>query len=282
MAGKTCLVTGATSGIGAVTARELARLGANVVLVGRSRARCEAAADDVRQVAGESHVDWLVADLSSRSEVRTLAARVHEGYPRLDVLVNNAGGMFQPRRESADGIEMTWALNHLAYFALTVLLRDLLRASAPARVVNVSSMAHRMAGPIDFDDVEGRKFYRPFRAYARSKLANILFTRELARRLDGTGVTANALHPGFVATNIFQGRGYFYRVQHLAAKAFGISPEKGARTTIYLASSPEVEGVTGRYFIKCRPAEPSKAALDDAAALRLWELSEAMTGLTGP
>jgi NAD(P)-dependent dehydrogenase (short-subunit alcohol dehydrogenase family) len=278
MAGKTVLVTGATSGLGEIAARELAAQGARVVLVGRSAPKCEATAAMIRQATGNPNVEYLVADLSSQADVRRLAVEVEARCPRLDVLVNNAGAMISPRQESVDGIEMTWALNHLGYFLLTNLLLDRLKASAPSRVVSVASDAHRMAWGIDFDDVEGIKSYSPFRAYSQSKLANILFTRELASRLEGSGVTANCLHPGFVATNFTAGKGFTFRLFQLMARVFAISPEKGARTTIYLASSPEVEGVTGGYFARCRPARPSAAARDGEAARRLWDLSERMVG----
>ena len=276
MGGKTVLVTGATSGIGEVAARELAGKGARVVLVGRSAPKCEATSAMIRRATGTSAVEYLVADLSSRAEIRRLAAEIKARYPRLDVLVNNAGAMFSPRRESVDGIEMTWALNHLGYFLLTELLLDTLKASAPSRIVNVASEAHRMVPGINFDDVEGKRSYKPFRIYGQSKLANILFTRELARRLEGSGVTANCLHPGFVATNFTTGKGWIYWAMRQLARAVAITPEDGARTTVYLASSPEVEGVTGEYFAKSKVAKPTRAALDDAAARRLWELSERM------
>ncbi len=282
MAGKTCLVTGATSGIGEVAALELARKGAKVVLVGRSREKAEATADRIRRESGNPEVEYLLADLSSRADVRRLADEVKARYPRLDVLINNAGAMIAPRRESVDGIEMTWALNHLGYFLLTDLLLDTLKASAPSRIVNVASDAHRMVSGINFDDVEGKKDYKPFRNYGQSKLANILFTRELARRLEGTGVTANCLHPGFVATNFTTGKGFTFRVFQAMAKLFAITPEEGAKTTVYLASSPEVEGVSGGYFAKSRKAKPRPTALDDGAARRLWELSERMVGSTAP
>lgn len=278
MGGKTCLVTGATSGIGEVAAGELARLGARVILVGRGRGRCEATAARIVAASGNSGVEWLVADLSSRAEVRRLAAEVASKHPRLDVLVNNAGAMFATRRESVDGIEMTWALNHLAYFLLTGLLLDTLKASAPSRIVNVASDAHRMVRGIDFDDIEGERSYKPFRVYGHSKLANILFTRELARRLEGTGVTANCLHPGFVATNFTSGEGWLHWAMRRLATVAALTPEEGAKTTVYLASSPEVEGVSGGYFAKCRRATPRASALDDEAARRLWRLSEQMIG----
>ena len=279
MDGKTVLITGATSGIGEVAARELAAQGARVVLIGRSPGKCEATAAMIRQATGNPSVDYLVADLSSQAAVRQLAADIQARYPRIDVLVNNAGAMIAPRRESVDGIEMTWALNHLGYFLLTDLLLDTLKASAPSRIVSVASEAHRMVGGIDFDDVEGEKSYRPLKAYSQSKLANILFTRELSRRLEGSGVTANCLHPGFVATNFTTGRGLTFRIFQLGAKLFAITPEDGAKTTIYLASSPEVEGATGGYYAKSKPSRPTKAAQDDEAARRLWTLTEGMVGV---
>ena len=185
--------------------------------------------------------------------------------------------MIAPRRESVDGIEMTWALNHLGYFLLTDLLLDTLKASAPSRVVSVASDAHRMVSGINWGDVEGKKAYSPFKIYSQSKLANILFTRELARRLEGSGVTANCLHPGFVATNFTAGKGWTFRMFQAMARVFAISPENGAKTTVYLASSPEVERATGGYYSKCKLATPTAAARDDDAARRLWDLSESMT-----
>jgi NAD(P)-dependent dehydrogenase (short-subunit alcohol dehydrogenase family) len=276
MSGKTVLITGATSGIGEVAARELAAKGARVVLVGRSAAKCEATAEMIRKATGNPAVEYLVADLSSQADVRRLAEEVKARCPRLDVLINNAGAMISPRQESADGIEMTWALNHLGYFLLTNLLLDTLKASAPSRIVSVASDAHRMVSGIKFDDVEAKKGYNALNAYSQSKLANILFTRELAKKLEGTGVTANCLHPGFVATNFTTGKGLIFWVFQQAAKVFAITPEQGALTTIYLASSPEVEGVTGGYFAKCKQAKPTAAARDDEAARKLWELSERM------
>lgn len=275
--GKVCLITGGTAGIGAVTADELARRGGRVVLVGRSRERCEAAVARLRE-RHHAEADWIAADLSSQAEVRCLADEFRRRYDRLDVLVNNAGAMFLERRESVDGIEMTFALNHLSYFLLTNLLLDLLQAGAPARVVVVSSEAHR-AGPLDFDDLQSTRRYKGFPAYCRSKLANLLFAFELARRLEGSGVTVNALHPGFVASNFFDGPGVSRWLIRRFAHLFGISPEQGARTSIYLASAPEVAEVTGRYFVKEAPAEPSPASRDREAAERLWRISEEMTSL---
>ncbi len=279
MKGKTCLVTGATSGIGEITARELARMGARVVVVGRSAERCGATLDRIRSETGSDAVESMVADLSVQSEVRRLAAEVRDRLDRLDVLVNNAGGMLLERRASADGIEMTLALNHFSYFLLTQELLPLLKASAPARVVNVASEAHR-GGRIDFDDLgQERRKYGGWRAYQQSKLANILFTDELARRLEGTGVTANSLHPGFVRTRFFsEFTGWMGFLFNAIAPFAAISPEAGAKTTIHLASSPEVQGVSGRYFDKCKPAVPSREAQNRVTAERLWKVSEEMIG----
>jgi retinol dehydrogenase 12 len=281
MVGKSCLVTGATAGIGQITARELARKGASVVVVGRSLARCKATVEAIRQETGNPSVDFLVADLSSQADVRKLAGEVQDRYPRIDVLVNNAGAMFTKRLESVDGIEMTFALNHLGYFLLTNLLLDTLKASAPSRVVNVASEAHRFVSKVDFDDPQGKK-YGGWHAYGQSKFANILFTYELARRLAGTGVTSNCLHPGFVASNFTDGNGAMGWMMRRMASVFAISPDDGAKTSIYLASSPEVEGVTGQYFAKSKPAKSTRPTHDQAAAARLWELSEEMTGLKVP
>ena len=283
MQGKVCIVTGATAGIGEVTALELARKGATVVVISRNETKCRATVDRIRAETGNPNVDYLVADLSSQAATRAVAAAFQEKYDRLDVLVNNAGVFYTSRQESADGIEMTFALNHLGYFLLTELLRDMLVESAPSRVVSVSSGAH-FGGKINFDDLEGKQKYSGWQAYSNSKLANVLFTAELARQLDGTGVTANSLHPGFVASNFAMNNltGFmsvirpFYR---LLQKVVAISPEKGAETMIFLATSPEVEGVTGKYFDKSKAVTPSKAAQDMDAAKRLWAMSEGMVGV---
>jgi retinol dehydrogenase 12 len=278
MRGKTCLVTGATSGIGEIAARELARLGARVIVVGRSPERCAATLDRIRGETGATEVESIVADLSWQAEVRRLADQVRERCERLDVLLNNAGGMFLDRRESPDGIELTLALNHLSYFLLTNQLLPLIKASAPARIVNVASGAHKGAS-IDFDDIQGRRRYSGWPAYQQSKLANILFTYELARRLEGSGVTANVLHPGFVRTRFFADfTGWIGMITKLGAALVAIGPEEGARTSVYLASSPEVERVTGQYFVKCRPAQSSRQSHDREAAGRLWRVSEELTG----
>lgn len=277
--GKVILVTGATSGIGLETARQLADMGAAVIGVGRNLEKSAAAAEQVRQESGNPQVEYLNADLSSQEQIRRLVEGFRSRYERLDVLVNNAGGFFNKYVETADGIELTFALNHLNYFLLTSLLLDLLIKSAPARVVNVSSDAHRN-GRINFDDLEGKQHYNGWRAYAQSKLANVLFTYELARRLEGTGVTANALHPGFVATGFGHNNrdlvGWGTRLaQRLAAR----TPEQGAQTSIYLAASLAEEGVTGKYFVDEKPVPSSPLSYDQSVARQLWEVSAAMTGL---
>jgi len=293
MHAKVCLITGATAGIGLVTARELARLGATVVMVGRSRERGEAAVLAVRRETDHDSVEFLRADLSSQAEIRRLASEFLERHERLHVLVNNAGALFALRRESVDGLEMTFALNHMAYYLLTTLLLDTLKASAPARIINVSSHSHESIKAFAFDDPQARSrrygqselasgaytFFMPWAhpayvQYAHSKLANLLFTYELAQRLAGTGVTVNALHPGFVATNFTAGNGSYGWFMRLWSRLLGLTPERGAETAIYLATSPEVEGVTGKYFVKQKPIESSPASRDSEAMRRLWRLSE--------
>jgi NAD(P)-dependent dehydrogenase (short-subunit alcohol dehydrogenase family) len=278
MSGKACLVTGATSGIGYVTARELARRGATVTLVGRNAERTATCVERIRQETGSEAVDSLLADLSAMGQVRELAEAVKARHQRLDVLVNNAGAVFMSRQTTADGYEMTFALNHLAPFLLTNLLLDHLTASAPARIVTTASVAH-VGAKIAFDDPNyEHALYSGWGAYGRSKLANILFTYELARRLEGSGVMANAFHPGFVATG-FGHSGPLMNVAMALARPMMISAEAGARTQIYLASSPAVEGVTGKYFIKERPAQSSKESYKVESQQRLWEISEALTKL---
>jgi NAD(P)-dependent dehydrogenase (short-subunit alcohol dehydrogenase family) len=281
MNGKVCLVTGATAGIGLVTAGELARQGARVLAVGRSAERCTEAARAIRQSTAGGEIEYLLADLSSQSEIRRLAGEVKSRTSRLDVLVNNAGGIFLGRQETVDGHEMTFALNHLSYFLLTNLLLDSLRSSAPARIVSVSSAAHSGVR-FNFDDPEAKARYSGWRAYQQSKLANILFTRELARRLDGTGVTANSLHPGFVKTQIFRVEGFRGWLLRRATDLLAISPQRGAETSVYLATSPEVAGKTSLYFVKRKAVDSSRESKDDEAARKLWQLSEKLTGLATP
>jgi NAD(P)-dependent dehydrogenase (short-subunit alcohol dehydrogenase family) len=279
MAGKTCLVTGSTNGIGRVTALELAHMGANVVIAGRDPARCALTASDIREETGNPDVDFLVADLSSQEDIRRLAKEFKERHQRLDVLVNNAGAIHMSRRKSVDGIEMTFALNHLSHFLLTNLLLDVLSASAPARVVNVASSVHEKA-KIDLFDIQAPRRYSGFRAYSRSKLCNLLFTYELARRLEGTGVTANALHPGLVATNILTNNGVLGRFINILLGVRGISVEAGALTSVYAASSPDLEGVSGKYLDKKQIVRSSTRSFDEAQAADLWELSASLTGIT--
>jgi retinol dehydrogenase-14 len=273
MTGKTVLVTGATSGIGRAAATALASLGARVGITGRDRARAELAATAIAGASGNPAVDVFVADMSSQAEVRRLADEVLATYPRLDVLLNNVGGYWAHRRVTADGLEHTFALNHLAPFLLTSLLLDRLQASAPARIVTVSSGAQSM-GKVDFDDLMGERGYSGSRAYDQSKLANVMFTYELARRLEGSGVTANVLHPGVTNTG-FGSEDPLLVMRPLIAlmRPFMRSPERGAETAIYLASSPDVAGLSGLYFAD-RTAKTSNPSADDAAITgRLWQLS---------
>jgi NAD(P)-dependent dehydrogenase (short-subunit alcohol dehydrogenase family) len=279
MKDKIVMVTGATAGIGKVTARELARQGAEVIVVGRSREKCETITNDIRTTTGNPNVTFRVADLSSQSDIRRLAADVQAQYQRLDVLVNNAGAVLTKRSESADGIEMTFALNHLNYFLLTHLLLPALHAAPSARIVNVASDAH-MGGNLNFDDLEYKqRRYNAFAAYAQSKLANIMFTYELAHRLQGTTITANALHPGFVSTRFGANNGGIFTFIPLLARIIGVNEDKGAETSIYLASSPDVEGVSGAYYSEGRLSKSKQISYDRAAQQRLWEISAQMTGI---
>jgi NAD(P)-dependent dehydrogenase (short-subunit alcohol dehydrogenase family) len=279
---KTVVVTGATSGIGAVTARDLAQMGAHVIVVSRNPKRCKDTVKAIRWETGNEEVEYLLADLSSQAEVRRVAEEILQRDPSLDVLVNNVGAFFLTRRESIDGIEMTLALNHLSNFLLTNLLLDRIKATAgehgEARIVNVASAAHRGAH-IHFDDLQFRRGYNGMAAYGQSKLANILFTYELARQLEGTAVTVNALHPGFVASNFAKNNGLLVKLAMNLAGLFGNSPEKGARTSVYLASSPEVRGVSGKYFVKKKAVSSSPESYNKQTAERLWQMSEALTSL---
>jgi retinol dehydrogenase 14 len=275
MKGKTCIVTGATSGIGQETAVALARAGANVAIVCRTRDRGEPALAQIRQRSGGA-VALFVADFGSQRAVRALAARLAAALPRIDVLVNNAGLIVGQRVLTEDGLETTFAVNHIGYFLLTRLLEPKLVASAPARVVNVSSRAHR-SGTIRFDDLTGARRYDGWKAYAQSKLANVMFTYELARRLAGSGVTVNCLHPGVVATNFGDAGPRRIRLGVGIARPFMKSSARGAETSIYLASSPEVEGVSGKYFVNRRAARSSDESYDQAIAVRLWKVSEELT-----
>jgi retinol dehydrogenase 14 len=280
MAGRTVLITGATSGIGRATALELAAMGANIAITGRDHRRTDNAAREIK-AAGAGDVDVFVADLSSQAQVRRLAGEVLEGLSRIDVLVNNVGGYWSTRHVTADGLERTFALNHLAPFLLTNLLLARLERTAPARVVTVASNAHAR-GRIDFDDLQGERSYSGGRAYSQSKLANLLFSYQLARRLRRSAVTANALHPGVVRTSF--GAEDPARIQRLLVpilRPVMKSPAQGSTTSIHLASAAELEQVSGRYFANRRPTRSSSRSHDQAVAARLWELSEELVGLTG-
>src|SRR5216684_2996124 len=280
MQGKVCIVTGANSGIGKATSQGLAQMGATVVMVCRDRTKGEEAQNEIKTKSGNDAIDLLLAELSSQDSIRQLVENFQQHYTQLHVLINNAGGVNLSRRDTVDGFEMTFAVNHLAPFLLTNLLLDKLKASAPARIVNVSSESHE-SGYIKMDDLQLEKKYRLMRAYGQSKLALVLFTYELARRLQGTGVTANSLHPGFVATNIGQsGVGRVGRsIVKLIFSSLGISPEEGAKTSIYLASSPDIEGVTGKYFVKSIPVRSAPISYDESLQRQLWEESAKLVNL---
>ncbi len=277
MQGKVCLVTGSSSGIGKVTARELARMGATVVMVCRNRAKGEAVQAEIQEASGNAQVNLIIADLSSLAEVRRAASEFKQKYTQLHVLVNNAGGINAEHKVTPDGLEVTFATNYLASFLLTQLLLDVLKASAPARIVNVSSSGHT-SGNIDFADLQGTHRYSPVKAYSQSKLAQIFFTYELADQLEGTGVTVNALHPGMIASNFNNGlRGIQHFIGELVYFFVAISVEKGAQTTLYLATSPEVEGVSGKYFSDCKEITSSRRSYDVTLRQRLWKVSEELT-----
>jgi len=279
MAGKTVLITGGTSGIGRATAAGLAAMGARVAIAGRDRERAEQAARGIR-TANDAQVHVFIADLASQSEVRRLADEVREAFPRLDVLINNVGGYWNTRHVTADGLERTFALNHLAPFLLTDLLLERLKAAGSARVVTVASGAHA-TGRIDFDDLQGERSYSGARAYSQSKLANVLFTYELARNLQATSVTANALHPGVVRTSFgAEDPGGVQRLLFPFIRPFMKTPAQGAATSIHLASSPDLEQVTGKYFANSTPKRSAKRSYDEAAAERLWQVSAELVNLT--
>jgi len=282
MQNKNILITGATAGIGFETAIALAKKGANIYIHGRNKERAQKAAEEIISATGNKNIDYFIADLSSQKEVRRLAEEVKAKLPRLDVLLNNAGAAFQQRQLSDDGIEMTLANNHLSYFLLTNLLLDLLKKSSPARIVNVASHSH-YSGKFDFDDMLMQKGYNGLKAYERSKLGNVLFTLELAERLKGSGITVNALHPGVVKTEI--SKKHSGLVVQIGWKIFevmqgAITAEEGAKTSVYLASSPEVEGETGKYFDLCKHKWHSRYSQTEGLKEKLWELSEKLTGLS--
>jgi NAD(P)-dependent dehydrogenase (short-subunit alcohol dehydrogenase family) len=280
MSGKVVVITGATSGIGLVAAEKLAGMGARLVLVARDRARGEETLAKLRAAGSGAAHSVHYGDLSTIAEMKRVTGEVAAAEPRVDVLINNAGALFSSRQVTADGLEMTFATNHMSYFVVTLGLAERLRATPGARVINTSSHAHK-GRHLDFDDLQSAKDYRGFPVYGRSKLCNILFTRELATRWTDTGVTANSLHPGFVATRFGDSSGGFFQHGIQVAKLFAISPEKGAETIIYLATSDDVAKVTGKYFYKCRAVDPTSDAQDDAAARRLWEESARFAGGLG-
>lgn len=281
MDGKTVLVTGASSGIGMATAGKLAALGARVVIVSRTQPRGAKARDELLRATPGASIEMLVADLATTTAIRKLAEAFQKKHTRLDVLVNNAAVLTSTRKLTPEGFEMQFFVNHLAYFLLTGLLLDVLRASAPARVVNVSSTAHSR-GVIDFDDLQLAEAYRGWQAYANTKLMNVLFTYELARRLEGTRVTANCLHPGVIHTNLMRNFSSVMQMAWNATGRFFKKPDDGAETPVYLASSPEVESVTGRYFKYCKPLGTSQVSYDKDVQRRLWKESERLAGFTYP
>ena len=278
MKGKVVVITGATSGIGEVAAQRLAAMGARIVLVARNAARGQKVLTRLPSVGSSAPHSIYYGDLSSIFECKRVAAEIAAVEPRVDVLINNAGALFGTRHVTADNLEETFATNHMAYFVLTWGLKANLLAAAPARVISTASHDHK-AYSLDFDDLQATKGYSALKAYARSKLCNILFTRELARRWSGKGVTANCLYPGFVATRFGDGIGGLLSSVLRIAKIFAITPEKGAETIVYLASSPDVAAISGEYFYKCRPVPPAALARDDAAANRLWIESAKLAGI---
>jgi len=279
MKGKVVVITGATSGIGEIAAQRLAGMGARIVLVARDAARGQKTLTRLPSIGSGAPHSIYYGDLSRISESKRVAAEIAAAEPRIDVLINNAGALFGTRRLTADNLEETFATNHMAYFVLTLGLKANLFAASPARVVSTASDAHK-GYTLDFDDLQAEKGYSAIRAYGRSKLCNILFTRELARRWSGAGVTANCLHPGFVATRFGDSSGGFLSsVVRIGKTLFAITPEKGAETIVYLASSPDVAAISGEYFYKCRPATPTAGGRDDAAASRLWNESAKLAGI---
>jgi NAD(P)-dependent dehydrogenase (short-subunit alcohol dehydrogenase family) len=278
--GREIVITGATDGIGKVTARELAKMGAGVTIVGRTAAKGERVVREIRASCGHDNVHFVQAELSSLKGVRGAAEAIERRLKRLDVLVNNAGALFQRREVTEDGIERTFALNHLAYFVMTAQLLGLMKASGNARIVNVASRAHQ-GGQLDLGDLQTARGYSGWRAYQRSKLANVHFTYELARRLKGSQVTANCLHPGFVASRFGDNNGGVFGVAFGIAKSLSaLSVEDGAKTSIHLASSPEVANVSGAYFDRCKAVRSSTESYDESVARALWSASEKLVGVT--
>jgi len=279
MKGKTVVITGGTSGIGQAAAEELARRGARIVLVARDPARAEATLGRLRRTAPDAGHALHLADLSRLHEMKRVGATIAETEPKIDVLVNNAGAWFHDRIETEDGFEKTFALDHLSYFVMAEVLRGPLAAASPSRIVNTSSVGHRFAA-LDWTDLQSRDAYRGFKAYCRAKLCNVLFTREIARRLSSSGVTANCFHPGFVASRFGENNRGLGKIGFgLAKSLFAITPERGASTLVYLASASQLADRSGGYYAECKPVEPSREARDDAAARRLWDVSAEMTGV---
>lgn len=279
MIDKVCMVTGATGGLGLATAEALSQRGATVIIVGRNADKGPAVVSRIQRQTGNPAVEFMLADLSSQQDIRHLAQEFNNRHSRLHVLVNNAGASYRKRRESVDGIEMTFALNHLGYFLLTNLLLDPLKASAPSRIVNISSEVHRDV-TLDFENLQASRGFNGYQVYKRSKLANLLFTYELARRLEGTNVTVNAVSPGLVKTNLgLQDGGMPALMKRFINAWMGVSPEEGAKVIIHLATWPEVEGISGNYFVKGEPVRSSEASNDLGAAARLWQISAKLTGL---
>lgn len=276
MNGKVCLVTGATDGIGKVSARVLAELGAKVIIVGRNPEKSAIVLAELKSISGNENIDLLMADLAVMQEVRDLAEQVISRYDRIDVLLNNAGGYFTKHEITSDGLEMTFALNHMSYFLLTNKLMELLKYSAPARIVNVSSDAH-YGVDMEFENLNGEQEYKAWKAYQKSKLANVLFTYELLKKVPGN-ITVNCLHPGFVATNFGHNNGGFFGpVLKIAQRVSAIDPEEGAKTSIFLCSAPEVKGVSGKYFYKCQPKTSSRESRNMDTGKRLWQISSDIT-----
>ncbi len=279
MKGRRCLITGANSGIGLETAIALAQMGATIIMACRNLDKANVAKETIIAKSGNKEVHILLADFADQESIRTMAKQFYENFDGLEVLVNNAGLIAQDRMETADGYEYTFAVNHLGYFMTTCLLIDALKAGDQARIVNVSSEAHRV-GSINFEDIHGRKEYSNIQAYAQSKLANILFTRSLAKKLKNAGITVNSLHPGVVNTNFAGDSSLWMRGMMLLAKPFMVSPKEGAATSIYLASSPKVAKVSGQYFAKRKPKRPATRATNPKVEEELWKLSESLTGVT--
>lgn len=284
MTGKICLVTGGTSGLGAATALALAQEGATAIIVGRNKRKCERIVDKIKTMTGNSSIDYIVADLSSFKDIHELSGELKSRIPHLDVLINNVGAKFVKRQVTVDGYEMTFALNYLGHFLLTNLLLDLLEKSKSARIITVASSAHGGCSNINFNDLHSKTGYNGKYAYAQSKLANILFTYELSRRLAGTGISVNALHPGGVATNFCKNNGWISWAKHVTAHLLArnlVGPVEGAKTIIYLATSPEAEGISGKYFYNMEPVKSSKTSYNEEAARHLWDVSLELTKVQG-